>query len=105
MADAEEDKAPEFELPLTKFPLDAEVEISFDAQDIAANLNRQQVLKLIQELDDEIGSWPVTLLLAEYFSAQAQIAKDEGCPVIGLSSEQLMQRIADADAKEAAGGQ
>lgn len=92
--------ADEEETELTKFPLDAEVEISFDAQDVAANLTREQALKFVRELDEEMNSWPLTLLLAEYFSDQVEVARKEGYTVVGLTSEQLVERIKTLDAEE-----
>lgn len=92
------------EIALTSFPLDATVEIKFDASDIADNITRQQALQLIKELDDEMGSWPLTLLLAEYFSDQVELARKEGYSIVALSSEELLAKVVEADEKEAADG-
>lgn len=54
------------EVTLTRFDL----KVGIDADDIVKNITPIQVLTLIKELDNEVGKWEFTILLARYFDEQ-----------------------------------
>lgn len=92
------------EIPLTTFPMEVLADFNIDAADIAAKLNRQQVLQLIKELDDAVGSWPVTLLLANHFQTEAGRARSEGlvsAKMALMTTDELTLHILERDAQDA----
>lgn len=76
------------------FPLETTVDITFDASDIASQLDTLQIAELITELDDEVGDWEHTLLLYHHFAAQYEVAKSVAPELAALTADELRARLA-----------
>lgn len=76
---------------LTEF--DIELKFGIDAKDIEKNLTPRQVLKLIKEIDDEVGLWSATILLHRFFAGQHELAKSAVPELVSLTDEELMKHL------------
>lgn len=63
-------------------PIPVTVEVSLNPQDIAREMDDQEIVEFIKQLDDAAQDWDVTLALCEHFAA--------------LKLEHALQEAADA---------
>lgn len=66
-----------------------------DARDIASKTDARQVIKLITELDDELGEWAATILLARHFEQQLKLASQAVPELVAASDEFLLVVLED----------
>jgi hypothetical protein len=64
-----------------------------DAADIARNVKPKQALALIKDIDNEIGIWAMTILLARYFEREAQVAAERVPELLSMSDEELLEEM------------
>lgn len=79
---------------VVEFPLTLRVRLT--AEQIVRGLGdgaAVDVHELIVELDQEVGLWALTILLARYFEGQMKLAQ-EHCPeLIGKTTEELIKEL------------
>lgn len=80
------------EIAPTEFQLT--VPVNFEAKDIVEDIPILDVLELIQELDAEIDTWEVTVLLARRFTKLAEQAPPE---VLAMTDDELETSLETAE--------
>lgn len=79
------------------------IAIKIDAAKLAKVVTPLDVLGLIQDLDDEVGLWAMTILLGRYFEEQLKIASEVVPELFAASEDELMDELhsaPDSDYKE-----
>jgi hypothetical protein len=94
-------------LALKEFPLEATVDIRFDASDVVATLMPLEVIELVIDLDRELNSWEGTLLCYHYFKQQYDLASEhrplKATMTILELEDALEQRAAEESATKESG--
>ena len=98
---SEESQEPQHaeELALTEFELECRVDVKWDAKDVATQLTPLDVLQLTEELDEEVGLWEYTVLMARYFSAQLEVAQKERPDLVAMTTDELEHRLKQHEEK------
>lgn len=75
-----------------RFNIEVNADISFDAEDVVSQLPPVKVLDLIKELEEEVGLWPLAILLHRHFAEQFDIISKED-PVIATASDEYLLEV------------
>lgn len=79
--------------PEPQFQLECKVDVLFDAIDICRSIDPIKAIDLIKRIDAEQSSWEFTLLLANYFARERELATNAVPELVNLPSEQLAERL------------
>lgn len=81
----------------TRFVLEVNVDVSFDADDIVKDLRLNQLVALIKEIDEEVGQWEFSELLARHFIGQQILAAQHAPMIQTLSDSELIAELNSLD--------
>lgn len=89
------------EMELTKVSVEAKMRFLLDAAQITKNMDPTQAFDLIKDIDNEVGLWALTVLLARHFDDQLLLAATHAPELLAMTNDELIAELFSEDEEEA----